>query len=302
MHKRTSLVKLTDDQRTQLIALTQREGLRHYKRIRAHVLLEANAQASDQSIAKPLNIHRRTVQAIRQRFVEGGLEVTLTERHRPSRRADRLATGLERDLERRQAASLVALACSAPPEGERWSVPLLTDRLIERGVLKSISPTAVQRTPKDSTPPHGGSAWPPHEGRSGMPVRSEDARATRPRIFELTGLTVEEFERLIPAFEVAFLLRMEHWTSGGTRRTGRRYMEPANASLPTPEDRLLFILMYLNQMPTQAAHGMAFRMSQSQVSRWLRALLPALRTGLLAQGTALTRGLATVQQRLPASC
>jgi len=145
---------------------------------------------------------------------------------------------------------MVALARSAPSEGERWSVPILTDRLIQRGVVKSISPPVIQRTPKDSPPPHMGSTWPPHEGRSGMPLRYEDVRATLDRIFELTGVTVEEFDRLVPAFEVAFLLQMEHWTLRGQRRSGRRYVPQADASLPTPEDRLLFMLMYLKQRPT----------------------------------------------------
>jgi hypothetical protein len=356
---------LTDDQRRQLRALAEQQGVPQFKRLRAHILLQADAQVSDRSIATTLHVHPRDVRSIRRRAVDVGVETALNERARPARRAGRRFGGAKHTLEDTQEASLIAVARRAPPEGQPWTLPLLADTLsaqgvikpmapaqggrrvhatvsrrvrrqrklngsqvaalvalagstppeghrrwtmsfladtlVTRGVVESISPATVQRTLKHRLPLEWQCLLPPHDGRSGTPVRYEDARATPHRLVKMTGLSVEEFDRLVPAFELAFLLRMERWTSRGQRRSGRRYIERADASLPTPEDRLLFILVYLKQRPTQVAHGMAFRMRQSQVSQWLHALLPALRIGLLAQGEGLTRRLADLQQRLGAS-
>lgn len=62
---------------------------------------------------------------------------------------------------------------------------------------------------------------------------------------DMTSLTVEEFEQLVPSFEGAFQERMQQWRLDGKRRSGRGYTTYANCPLPTPEDRLLFILVYL---------------------------------------------------------
>ena len=75
------------------------------------------------AIARALAVHPSTVRRIRRRFVAEGLEAAL-ERRRPDR-VD------ERRLDERQVAHLVALACSAPPDGHaRWSLRLLADELV----------------------------------------------------------------------------------------------------------------------------------------------------------------------------
>ncbi len=104
-------------------------------------------------------------------------------------------------------------------------------------------------------------------------IRYTTERPKMNRILDLTSLTVEEFETLVPVFEAAFVQRMEEWTLEGTPRLGRRYSQDANCPLPTPEDRLLFLLMSLKQAPTQVAHGAAFGMGQPKANQWIHILL-----------------------------
>jgi hypothetical protein len=118
------------------------------------------------------------------------------------------------------------------------------------------------------------------------------------RILDLTSLTVAEFETLVPAFEAGFVQHMADWTLEGTPRMKRRYSQYAACPLPTPEDRLLFLLMYLKQAPTQVAHGAAFGMGQPKANQWLHILLVALRNALHTLGDVPSRGLTDLQHRV----
>lgn len=131
-----------------------------------------------------------------------------------------------------------------------------------------------------------------------MPLRYATERAKVYRILDLTSLTVEEFELLVPAFERAFLAHMQNWTLEGKPRTGRRYSQYATSPLPSPEDRLLFLLTYLKQAPTQAFHGAAFGMGQPKANQWIQALLPALRNALASLGDLPSRNLTDLIERL----
>ena len=131
-----------------------------------------------------------------------------------------------------------------------------------------------------------------------MALRYMTERTKAYRILDLTSLTVEEFEILLPTFEQAFLAHMEKWTLEGKPRTGRRYSQYVNCPLPSPEDRLLFILTYLKQAPTQAFHGAAFGMGQSKANQWIQALLPALRGALASLGDLPSRNLSELIERL----
>jgi hypothetical protein len=115
-------------------------------------------------------------------------------------------------------------------------------------------------------------------------IRYMTERPKMNRILDLTSLTVAEFETLVPAFEAAFVQHMADWALEGTARMGRRYSQYATCPLPTPEDRLLFLLMYLKHAPTQVAHGAALGMGQSKANQWLHILLVALRNGLHTLG------------------
>ena len=80
---------------------------------------------------------------------------------------------------------------------------------------------------------------------------------------------MDEFRTLVLPFEEAFLQYMADWTLDGRRRQARRYTTYQNCLLPTAEDRLLFILVYLKQNPTQLLHGRVFGMRQSKATRWI---------------------------------
>ena len=79
------------------------------------------------------------------------------------------------------------------------------------------------------------------EGRESM--RYADVSQKERKILDLTSLTVEEFDQLVPAFEEAFQERMKEWCLDGKKRTGRKYQTYMNCPLPTPEDRLLFLTL-----------------------------------------------------------
>ena len=88
---------------------------------------------------------------------------------------------------------------------------------------------------------------------------AEESRRER-EFLDLTSLTVEEFEHLVPRFEQAFQERMKAWCLDGKPRSGRPYTPYAISPLPTPEDRLLFILVYVTTNALQVAHGRLFGM------------------------------------------
>jgi hypothetical protein len=118
------------------------------------------------------------------------------------------------------------------------------------------------------------------------------------RILDLTGLTVDEFEQLVEPFEQAFVRHMRDWTMEGKPRTARAYTSYANSPLPTPQDRLLFILSYLKVAVLQVAHGALFGMSQSNANKWIHVLLVVLHQTLSNLGEAPARHLQTLHQRL----
>jgi Helix-turn-helix of DDE superfamily endonuclease len=117
-------------------------------------------------------------------------------------------------------------------------------------------------------------------------------------VLDLTSLTVEELTALVLPFEAAFLDYMTAWTLHGRRRQARRYTTYKNCPLPTAEDRLLFILVYLKQNPTQLLHGRLFGMRQSKATQWIHVLLPVLRNTLRALGDAPSRSMEALSQHL----
>jgi Helix-turn-helix of DDE superfamily endonuclease len=131
-----------------------------------------------------------------------------------------------------------------------------------------------------------------------MTLKYTTERSKANRILDLTSLSVEEFEILVPAFETAFREHMRHWTLEGKPRTGRRYSTYVNCPLPTREDRLLFILVYLKQAATQSFHGAAFGMGQSKANQWIHTLLPVLRATLATLGDLPSRNLSALRQRI----
>jgi hypothetical protein len=125
---------------------------------------------------------------------------------------------------------------------------------------------------------------------------------SRPMEFlDFTSLTLDEFQQLVPPFEAAFHARMAAWRMDGKPRTARRFAVYKNCPLPTPEDRLLFILVYLKTYTLQVVHGRLFGMVQGKANQWIHALLPALLAALRALGDAPARSLTALAQRLGVS-
>jgi hypothetical protein len=125
---------------------------------------------------------------------------------------------------------------------------------------------------------------------------------SRPMAFlDFTSLTLAEFQQLVPPFETAFHARMTAWRMDGKPRTARRFTVDNDCPLPTPEDRLLFILVSLKTYALQVVHGRLCGMVQGKAHQWIHGLLPALRAALRALGDAPARSLTALAQRLGVS-
>src|SRR4029450_4758709 len=129
-------------------------------------------------------------------------------------------------------------------------------------------------------------------------LRFAEVQARPTEFLDLTSLTVKEFREVVPPFEAAFQAHMTHWRLGAKPRTARRYTTYTNCPLPTPEDRLLFILVYLKTYPLQVVQGRLFGMGQSKAHQWIHVLLAVLRSTLRTLGDAPTRSVTDLAKRL----
>jgi hypothetical protein len=118
---------------------------------------------------------------------------------------------------------------------------------------------------------------------------------------DFTSVTLDEFQHLVPPFEVAFHARMAAWRMDGKPRTARRFTVYKNGPLPTPEDRLFFILVYLKTSALQVVQGRLFGMVQGKANQWIHILLPTLLAALRTLGDAPARSLTALAQRLGVS-
>jgi transposase len=134
------IIDLSDEERDSLRTLISQGKPSARKVTRARILLKADEGLKDKEIVAALNTSRPTVERIRKRFVEGGLEKALNEDPRPGQR---------RKLDGRQEAHLIALTCSPAPTGHAdWTLRLLADKLVEMGVVESISYETVRQVLK----------------------------------------------------------------------------------------------------------------------------------------------------------
>jgi len=139
------VVRLTEEERTQIETLLRRGKAHARKLLYGRILLKADADGpdrwTDERIADAFEVSTATVARERRRYCEDGLEVALMPKKpgRPRRRV----------LDGRAEAHLIALSCSDPPEGrERWSMRLLADRMVELGHVDAVSYETVRRTLK----------------------------------------------------------------------------------------------------------------------------------------------------------
>ena len=141
-------VNLTREEREHLLGITRRGKSSGRKVNRSLILCKADEGLTDQQVAEALLVGPATVGRVRQRFVEGGLKRALDDLPRPGQR---------RKLDGKQEAHLVALACSAPPEGHaRWTLRLLADQAVELELAGSISRETVRQVLKKTNSSRGG--------------------------------------------------------------------------------------------------------------------------------------------------
>src|SRR2546427_5060897 len=132
-------------------------------------------------------------------------------------------------------------------------------------------------------------------------LRFTDVQDRPTEFLDFTSLTLDEFQQLVPPFEAAFQAHMATWRLDGKPRTARQFSVYKNCPLPTPEDRLFFLLTYLKTYSLQVVQGRLFGMGQSKANQWIHVLLPVLLAALRTLGDAPTRSLAALAQRLGVS-
>lgn len=140
-------VTLTDNERQELGVLTRKRTAPVRTVRRAQALLLAADDKTDEVIAGQLRMGVATLERLRRRFVEEGLEASLRERPRP---------GARPKLGPKEQAFVVALACTKPPEGrERWTMQLLADRVVELELVPDITDEAIRRLLKRTSSSRG---------------------------------------------------------------------------------------------------------------------------------------------------
>ena len=137
------IVKLTNEERSELLSLVNKGE--HNARIikRANILLLSDQGKTAPEIVENLPVSEQTVYNIRKRFTQGGLDSALYDRPRP---------GAKARIQPEQEAHLIALACTEPPDGrERWTLRLLTNKVVQLGIVEEVSRETVRRTLKKTS-------------------------------------------------------------------------------------------------------------------------------------------------------
>ena len=143
-------VTLTQEERQQLDALSSKGKHAAQTMLNALILLACDEgkyqkeRSINETISRVLNVSMKTIDRVKKRFVEEGFDIALT--GKPSTRVyNRKADG---DLE----AHLIALSCSAAPEGrQRWTLRLLADKAVELNYVDNISYETVRRVLKKTS-------------------------------------------------------------------------------------------------------------------------------------------------------
>jgi putative transposase len=140
-------VRLKEEDRVELNRYLRRGKSSARSLTRARILLLADEGHSDEEIVEALKVSRTTVNRIRKRYCENGLEFALHEKNR---------SGAPPKIDGRIEAQLTLLACSEPPEGRsKWTLRLLADKLVELEAVDSISHMSVHRMLKKTRSNHG---------------------------------------------------------------------------------------------------------------------------------------------------
>jgi transposase len=155
MNKRY-IVELADEERSTLKEIVKKLKGTSQKVKRANILLKADASGpgwTDARIAEALDCRTKTVENVRQRFVEQGFDVALNGKKRETPPTDKLLDG-------EQEAKIIAMRLGTPPKGYgKWTLRLLARKLVELEVVESVSYQTVRRTLKKT-------GWVPNEPSS----------------------------------------------------------------------------------------------------------------------------------------
>jgi transposase len=147
------VVDLGPEARAELLALVATGTAAARTLAHARILLTADQGLdgpgwTDERIAEALEVHRATVERVREKLVTEGLAAALYHR--------RSAAPRPRKLDGSAEAHLIALACSAPPEGRaRWTLRLLADGLVALEVVDAIAPETVRQALKKTSSSRG---------------------------------------------------------------------------------------------------------------------------------------------------
>jgi hypothetical protein len=142
------VVRLSDEERSQLSAMVKKGKAAAYRIRHANILLKVDADGpgwTDADVSAAFSCHLNTVGNVRRRLVGRGLEAALERKPQESPSRERVFDG-------NAEAQLIATACSEPPEGcAKWTLQLLADRMVELKVVESVSRKTVERTLKKRT-------------------------------------------------------------------------------------------------------------------------------------------------------
>ena len=139
-------VQLTEEEQQELRVLVSKGRAAAYKQTHARILLLSNegcqgGAMKDEEIGRSLQVGTATVERVRRRCVEAGVDAALGRKEQLNRR--------QKKLDGQGEAHLVALAGAEPPPGRvSWTLKLLAGRLVEGEIVESISPETVRQTLK----------------------------------------------------------------------------------------------------------------------------------------------------------
>lgn len=129
-------VHLKEEERRKLLGIVSKGRNKAVVIQRAHILLKVDEGKTDAEISQMLYASEQTIRRTRLRYAQEGLQAALEDKPHP-------ATGSE--LDEKQEARLIALACSDPPAGQaRWTLELLTQEMLRDGIVTRISPETVR--------------------------------------------------------------------------------------------------------------------------------------------------------------
>jgi transposase len=140
------LVSLTDSERDLLQKLIHSRESKARKLTHARILLKADINETgknwtDANISEALDVSLSTIARVQKRFATEGLDAALSVKVQQNRKPHRINGNAETHL--------IAIACSKPPEGHaRWSLRLLSDKLVELHIIESVSHETVRQTLK----------------------------------------------------------------------------------------------------------------------------------------------------------